>query len=47
MVKTLEDAVKRHEFQIVLVGPDAEVGGAGQSFRDGLAIGNKHVRRGA
>ena len=37
-----EDAVERHQFQIILVSSDAEVCDAFQRIRDGFIVGNEY-----
>ena len=41
------DGGQRHELEVVLVGDDAEVGGAGQRVVERGAVGHAHVRGGA
>ncbi len=44
--EAFQDAVKRHEFEIVLMGTDAEVSDAFQSLRDGCLVGDENFRCG-
>ena len=44
--ETFQNAVKRHEFEIILMGTDAEMGDALQGLRDRCLVGDENFRCG-
>ena len=45
LLETSQDAVNRHDLQVILMGADCHVGGSGKGFPGREAVRNKHLSR--